>query len=285
MQISCMSSDLVWISDLRDNSLILTNTKDNKDYIRKLSKDNRRSSIFMKQTETWKPRCVFCSHLNGDILVGTATGKVNRFNSTGQHIQTIQYNNKGGRLFKTPRYITENHNGDVIVSDFLDYIQGAVVVTERGGKYRFSYTGPSSSSRLDPRGICTDAMSHILICDWITSTVHILDKDGTFLSQIHTQQQQSICKPRCLSYNDNTHLLWVGSDDNRVCIYKYINRQDCGTVSVMKWGHKVMYYRPLLALGQWENSRVCGTKKEELKILQKTKKTKNKIMFNPASYT
>uniref|UniRef100_K1QSB8 Uncharacterized protein n=1 Tax=Magallana gigas TaxID=29159 RepID=K1QSB8_MAGGI len=57
-----------------------------------------------------------------------------------------------------PNYITENNNGDIAVSDY-----DAVVVTEREGRHRFSYTGHPAESVLRPRGICTDALSHILV--------------------------------------------------------------------------------------------------------------------------
>lgn len=42
--------------------------------------------------------------------------KVIRYNKTGKEIQTIQFN-KRQQLLKQPLYITENNNGDVVVSD------------------------------------------------------------------------------------------------------------------------------------------------------------------------
>lgn len=61
----------------------------------------------------------------------------------------------------------------------------AVVVTDHEGKDRFSYTGRSSRSRLKPRGICTDPLSNILVCDNVYKSVHVIDKDGQFLSSLH----------------------------------------------------------------------------------------------------
>lgn len=49
-----------------------------------------------------------------------------------------------------PRYITENNNGDIVVTDF-DIGPGAVVVTNENGSHRFSFTGhPSGSELLAP---------------------------------------------------------------------------------------------------------------------------------------
>ncbi|XP_065929402.1 uncharacterized protein [Magallana gigas] len=263
--ISCVTSDRVWVSD-REN-LILTDKTGvclhrvehscrvlfgglhtvnneseliyiNRNYnINKLSKDMETITTFIETTEyTWGPWCVYWSPSTGDLLVGmwcthryTATGKVTRYNQSGQLTQTIQHDNTGRGLYRQPLYITENNNGDVVLSDSINYKSGAVVVTERGGKHRFSYTGHPSGSGLQPRGICTDGLSHILVCDDKTKTIQMLDKDGQFLSHLLTKSRE-IGKPRCLSYDVNTHRLWVGSwDNNKVCVYRYITRQDALT--------------------------------------------------------
>eukprot|EP00105_Crassostrea_gigas_P033965 XP_019918113.1 PREDICTED: uncharacterized protein LOC109617067 [Crassostrea gigas] len=179
--------------------------------------------------------CVYWSPSTGDLLVGmynndAVTGKVTRYNLSGQLTQTIQHDNTGRRLYSFPIYITENNNGDVVVSDYDDYTEsGTVVVTALGGRHRFSYTGHPSGSRIDPRGISTDALSHILVCDYETKTVQMLDKDGQFLSYLLTKSQE-MGVPCILSYDVNTHRLWVGSrDNNKVCVYRYITRQDALT--------------------------------------------------------
>nr|XP_034321353.1 uncharacterized protein LOC117687956 isoform X2 [Crassostrea gigas] len=261
--ISCVTSDRVWVSD--DDNLILTDITgvplhrvedscrgvglhtvnseseliyiDRNFNINKLSKDMKTTTTFIERTDsTWRPRCVYWSPSTGDLLVGmynndTYTGKVTRYNQSGQLTQTIQYNNTGRGLYGIPTYITENNNGDVVVSDYI-YISksGTVVVTERGGRHRFSYTGHPSGSRLVPCGICTDALSHILVCDWRTNTVQMINKDGRFLSHLLTKSQE-MGGPYSLSYDVNTHRLWVGSmyNNNKVRVYRYITRQDALT--------------------------------------------------------
>ncbi|XP_065939296.1 uncharacterized protein [Magallana gigas] len=259
--ISCVTSDRVWVSDYRNN-LILTDTTgvplhrvedsrsglyglhtvnseseliyiDRNDNINKLSKDMKTTTTFIETTDsTWRPQCVYWSPSTGDILVGmynddTKTGKVTRYNQNGQLTQTIQNDNTDLGLYCRPIYITENNNGDVVVSD---YWSSTVVVTERGGRHRFSYTGHPSGSVLDPHGICTDALSHILVCDDRTNTVQMIDKDGQFLSHLLTKSQE-MGEPCSLSYDVNTHHLWVGSRyyNNKVCVYSYIDTQDALT--------------------------------------------------------
>nr|XP_034319942.1 uncharacterized protein LOC117687479 [Crassostrea gigas]XP_034319943.1 uncharacterized protein LOC117687479 [Crassostrea gigas]XP_034319944.1 uncharacterized protein LOC117687479 [Crassostrea gigas] len=257
--ISCVTSDRVWVSDVKNN-LMLTDTtgvplhrvKDlcrylyglhtmnseseliyiDRNYnINKLSKDMKTTITFIEITySTWRPQCVYWSPSTGDLLVGmyryrTETGKVTRYNQSGQLTQTIQNNYTGLGLYSEPMYITENNNGDVVVSDSVS----AVVVTERGGRHRFSYTGHPSGSGIEPRGICTDPLSHILVCDDITNTVQMIDRDGQFLSHLLIRPS-GIFRPWSLSYDVNTHRLWVGSGDNKtVIIYRYITRQDALT--------------------------------------------------------
>uniref|UniRef100_K1RC17 Tripartite motif-containing protein 3 n=1 Tax=Magallana gigas TaxID=29159 RepID=K1RC17_MAGGI len=257
VHISCVTSDRVWVSD-DANNLMLTDTTgvplhrvknscsgrglhtvnsdseliyiDRNYNINKLSKDMKTTTTFIERTDyTWVPWCMYCSPSTGDLLVGmryiyTDAGKVTGYNQSGQLTQTIQHDNTGRGLYKEPNYITENNNGDVVVS-----YRRAVVVTERGGRRRFSYTGHPSGSRLEPFGICTDALSHILVCDGITKTVQMLDKDGQFLSHLLTQSQE-MGRPWSLRYDVSTHRLWVGSGyNNNVCVYRYITRQDALT--------------------------------------------------------
>lgn len=131
---------------------------------------------------TWTPGCVYWSPFTRDLLVGMNNyreGKVTRYNQSGELTQTISHDNSGLQLYNALTYVTENNNGEVVVSD-----ETALVVTERGGRYRFSYTGHPSESGLYPCGICSDLLSQILVCDDKTKSVHMLNKDGQFLSYL-----------------------------------------------------------------------------------------------------
>ncbi|XP_062595581.1 uncharacterized protein LOC134256924 [Saccostrea cucullata] len=183
--ISFVTTDMVWISDSSGHT-ILTNKKgtrlhiladtgsrtgghcvnregnliyvDKYHNINKLSTDKKTHKRLLKNTESWEAKCVHCSPFNADLLVGMrryernkpdySDAKVMRYSSEGQEIETI-YNDKGRKLYKFPRYITENHNGDVIVSDLYKH---AVVVTNPEGIHRFSYTGPPTEPELSLSG-------------------------------------------------------------------------------------------------------------------------------------
>ncbi|XP_052676638.1 tripartite motif-containing protein 2-like isoform X2 [Crassostrea angulata] len=203
----------------QDGGLIYTD-RENK-VVNRITLDNTITEFI--KTGDWEPLSIHSSHNNGDLLVEMQTdeeAKVTRYNKTGTEIQNIQRDNKGQTLYGTPHYITENINGDVCVSD---YNKHAVVVVDKSGQHRFSYTGQGSV--LYPYGICTDVLGHILVCDTAISifsnTVHLLDQDGQLLSLLLTDQQGVECPISVCVDNENN--LSVGQNNtNTVKVYKYL---------------------------------------------------------------
>ena len=284
--ITCVTPDQAWFSDYASN-LTLTDTKtgetlhqvtnmgdrlrgchsidnesdliyiDKYNNIKKLSIVTKtRSTLIKKVNLKGIPLCLHWSLSNGHLLVGIMLsdtkvggqkGNVTRYSSTGE----LTYESTDHSLYCHPQYITENNNGDVVVSDDERH---AVVVTSQSGKHRFSYQGHPSNAGLKPNGICTDALSHILVCDDKTYSVQLIDKNGQFLSKLLTNQSPGISRFNIgsntdsdspdflnklladiseknpsgiisLSYDFNSHLLWVASGwDNTASVYRYINR-------------------------------------------------------------
>ncbi|XP_052691349.1 uncharacterized protein LOC128169221 [Crassostrea angulata] len=199
----------------QDGDLIYTD-KNNK-VINRITPDNTITEFI--KTGDWVPISIHSSHINGDILVGMIKdeeAKVTRYNKTGTEIQNIQRDNKRQGLYGDPHYITENINGDICVSD---YDKHAVVVVDKSGQHRFSYT--RQGSEFNPFEICTDVLGHILVCDEISKSVHLLDQDGQFLSPLLTEQQ-GLEYPRSVCVDDENNL-WVGQWlTNIVTVYKYL---------------------------------------------------------------
>ncbi|XP_062578119.1 uncharacterized protein LOC134240015 [Saccostrea cucullata] len=204
----------------------------------KIQTDSQSKVMRMERTES--PISLHYCAFAGDILLGfrgfhtkvniSYAGIVKQYDSIGEEIQTLQFDHKGENLFGDPRYLTKNCNEDIIVSD---YTFNAVVVVDSAGKHRFSYTGPPPGSGLKPgllpQGICTDALSHILVVDTLTDTVQMIDKDGNFLSILLTKPG-SIHELYGLAYDHKTHLLIVGRGSSEctdiVSVYRYIERQN-----------------------------------------------------------
>ncbi|XP_062589878.1 uncharacterized protein LOC134251466 [Saccostrea cucullata] len=219
---------------------------DRNDKICKLSQDNTTESTIIIKSDPWRPLCVYSSTLNGDLLVGSgkyekdyqteskvnrhfpSEARVNRYDSKMLQIQTIQYKRRKKKMYNCPAYITENTNGDVIVSDKRSSRKedsGVVVVTDRQGIFRFSYNGPPFDSQpFFPCGICTDALSNIVVSDHNSGTVQLIDKDGHFL--MHLLTFPNIYTPWSLAYDDTNHLLLVESSMAEIFLYRYINRKN-----------------------------------------------------------
>lgn len=193
------------------------------------------------------PECVYSSPLTEDKLVGMSRstvfppskmtdlyrfekeeGEIFRVNKRGLLTQTAYAKVKKLYFSSIPKFITENNNGDVVISALNmtshEDKSGVVVVINQHGKSRFIYKGHPQASELQPRGICTDALSHILVCDLKTQSVQMLDKDAKFLSYLLIRPL-GIFTPSSLFYDSKTHHLWVGSiDRNTVCVYRYLSR-------------------------------------------------------------
>lgn len=263
--ITCVTPDMVLASDHRNN-LILTNTSgdilhhltelctgydgshavtskgeliyiDKSFNIIKLSNDIKKTTEIISNTDyTWIKRSVYCSPVNGDLLIGMSRGdplfwkhrvftdksKVNRYDKTGQLKQSMEFDNEGLELYNGPHKITENNNEDVVVSD----LSGAVVVTDCGGRHRFSYTGHPPGSGMLPSGVCTDALSRILVCDSGSKSILLIDKNVHFQQCLLTTTQDEDM-PSCLSYDIINNRLLVGSSqNNKICVYKYLTKHN-----------------------------------------------------------
>nr|XP_022343915.1 uncharacterized protein LOC111136994 isoform X3 [Crassostrea virginica] len=205
----------------QDGDLIYTDKDKKKIY--RITPD-KKINEFIK-TGDWTPVSVHSSRINGDILVGmikqvgsiiNKEAKVTRYSKAGKELQNIQRDNQEQELYSYPRYITENINGDICTSD---YNKEAVVVVNKSGQHRFSYTDQGSGFR--PWGICTDVLGHILVCDFYSNTVDLLDQDGGFLSVI-LSSQQGITSPRGVCVDDENNLYVGQTLTTTVTMYKYL---------------------------------------------------------------
>lgn len=163
--------------------------------------------------------CIHASKITSDIFVA-ASNWVTRYSEKGKKLEKIQVDDKGKDLYVRPNYITENSNGDIIVSDET---RKAIVVVDKVGRHRFNYKGYHSLPEFNPRGICTDVFGHILVCNYsyLDPSVHLLDENGHFLTSLLTKYRFDEDLPLDVCVDDK-HNLYVGCGSKNILdVYKY----------------------------------------------------------------
>nr|XP_011439546.2 uncharacterized protein LOC105336787 [Crassostrea gigas]XP_011439547.2 uncharacterized protein LOC105336787 [Crassostrea gigas]XP_011439549.2 uncharacterized protein LOC105336787 [Crassostrea gigas] len=160
----CMYNKQVVYTDKQNNAVRMISDND--------------AVVTMFTTGDWKPRGI-TGTASRDILVCLYKGdqnKVVRYSSTGTVLQEIQYDSQCQSLYKLAIYITENVNGDIIVTDWK---KKAVIAVDRLGLFGYSYSGVQKCS-----AITTDSVGHVIVTDIQGDKIHMLNRDGRFLRYI-----------------------------------------------------------------------------------------------------
>ncbi|XP_078327006.1 uncharacterized protein LOC144623031 [Crassostrea virginica] len=147
--------------------------------VKKISDDD--TVVTMFTTGDWGP-CGITGSASGDLLVCLIKddqSKVVRYNSTGTVLQEIQYDSQGQPLYQDAWYITENVNGDIIVTDFKTK---TVIAVDRLGIFRYTYSVKKNVSEFC--SLATDSVGHVYVADSNGDKIHMLDRDGRFLRYI-----------------------------------------------------------------------------------------------------
>ena len=169
--------------------------------VRRVSDDDTLSTLF--ETKDWNPFGITDTS-SGDLLLCLRKddqSKVVRYNSTCTVLQEIQYDSQCQPLFQLAWYITENVNGDVIVTDLK---RNVVVAVNRLGVFRYSYGGKKRTSELST--VATNSIGHVFVTDFRGDKIHMLDQYGKFLRYIMPHGEK-IDHPRALCMLDDDELI------------------------------------------------------------------------------
>ncbi|XP_052679637.1 uncharacterized protein LOC128160367 [Crassostrea angulata] len=178
---------------------------------------NGQTEVLITLPEEWTPNKL-CVTSTGNLLVTMFSideiqSKVVHYSGSTEK-QTIQFDDEGKPLYAgnyNTKYITENRNHDICVSDWN---AGAVVVVNQDGKLRWRYTGHPSVTKnkpFKPYGITTDTLNHILTADFYNHCIHILDQNGQFLRYIDNCDLE-YPTGLCVDNNDNLFVCEINMD-------------------------------------------------------------------------
>lgn len=182
-----------------------------------------------------------CLTRNGEILAGLAKPTENNFGMPPKHeyFGIARYSLEGERkqfitqiMKKWKRepileglvhrsYITENINGDICLSGETSLTK-VVNAIRPNGDHRYTYEGKEASMPQPflPRGICTNELGYILIADENNRGIHVLNKDGGFLTWL-TIPDDPRASPisLCIDHHNN---ICIGCSDGKIKILKYL---------------------------------------------------------------
>ena len=97
-----------------------------------------------------------------------------------------------------------------------------VVIMDQTGNPEKIYTGkdPESEHTFYPLGTVCDRYGHIIVADWNSDRVHLLDKNGNFLQYLVTETD-GFPSPSALAI-DRVGNAWVGNATGCIRIYQYL---------------------------------------------------------------
>lgn len=196
----------------RDWDLLYVN-KDQR-IIKKKSEDE--AIDFVKIQDHERIRCICTSKITGDLLVviddtERRINRVNRYDNAGNSQVIVSDDDR--TLFESPSYITENTNGNVVVSD---YDRKAVVVFDGAGQHKFNIKKHRIHSEFTPTGICSDGNGQIIVFDANTLYIYVFDQDG-HLSLLLDKQPNRVWG-LCVDDEQN---LYVGNKTGTIDVYRY----------------------------------------------------------------
>lgn len=174
-----------------------------------------------------------CATNDGEILAALACRSeeffvILRFSLSGecrQYITNIIENWSEERvriLSDSKVYVVENINKDICLSVNSSKTKAVILICSNGD-HKLTYKGAGSSilKPFVPRGLCTNVLGQILIADEKNRLIHVLNKEGGFLTIFGIPDE-----PRCIPISictDNKNNLCIGCNDGEIRILKYLD--------------------------------------------------------------
>ncbi|XP_061164983.1 uncharacterized protein LOC133173934 [Saccostrea echinata] len=164
---------------------------------------------------------------SGDFIVSdNLNHSVIIFNNTGK-IHAIYYGQQEptGHSATRPISTSTGHSTYLIADDSksrgpLSALQRSTIRTATA-QSRESGLGSASMMRpFDPRGITYDSFGHVIVTDYSSNSIHLLDHSGRFL-RLLLSEKDGIFAPTSVAVDENGYL-WIGGGNATIKVYSYI---------------------------------------------------------------
>ncbi|XP_062580081.1 uncharacterized protein LOC134242077 [Saccostrea cucullata] len=148
---------------MKDGSLIYSDH--NNKVIYRVSLNKQKTKLINTEYDPFG----LCCTRSGDILVCMGemfldTARVVKYSSSGRKIQEFQIDQNFEALFLDPRFVCENINEDICISDCNTFGNSKVVVLNTAGNLRFTYDGKAEAGALkyffQPFDVTTDSLGY-----------------------------------------------------------------------------------------------------------------------------
>lgn len=150
---------------------------------------------------------------------------------TGEIIKEYEFKDDSRtRLFTGPFRVTQNRKTDICVINRTSKFTGEVVNLSFAGFLNFVYRGHDPSENFNPTDVVCDCFSNIIVCNILSSKIHILSSVGNFMRYLLTNYE--IIHPVSISLKNSN--IWIGNKQGLVKIYKYTSNDHEVEASVVK---------------------------------------------------
>ena len=204
-----VDGNLLYISDFKNKSL------------QTLSKVG-----ILRKVKDFSPMLPTCVHvtLQDEIFVGIVDSDSKNMDSGSRRTilkltcegikkADLEFDSRGVRLFTVPyRCCVNEVTKDIVIIDKHNAFTGRIIGINERGDVKFTYSGTESGTKKKyflPTDIKCTKTGEIIICDIDNHSLHILDRNGTFLQNMSTLEVK-ILHPSSLAIDSNDQL-WIGT--------------------------------------------------------------------------
>ncbi|XP_063442378.1 uncharacterized protein LOC134722688 [Mytilus trossulus] len=153
------------------------------------------------------------------VIVGAKNGHTKAIivmSEKGERENVFEYDKNIKPLFTYPRSITSTRRGDMHVLDYdIDKNRGRVIVLRQGGDI-YKYCGHPYVNKnipFKPISIVATPKSNVLVVDWYTHYIHVLNTCGNLVTIFNTRDT-GILHPCSLAITQAGQM-YVGCDSNK----------------------------------------------------------------------